>query len=136
MRCIYKKLHYLTFNLDLGVKVIRNVAQYPLHHVTYLGTKFKVDMSNGLGGDAFTRNVTDRQMDRQTTDRLWYEINIAFFSKEKSGYNDIPYNNYNTHSITMTRMSSGGVPRHNHPLHYIKGLISWNPIRSLQLNHV
>ena len=33
----------------------QNVAQYPLHHVTYLGTKFKVAMSNGLGGDAFTR---------------------------------------------------------------------------------
>ena len=29
-----------------------NVAQYPLHHVIYLGTKFKVAMSNGLGGDA------------------------------------------------------------------------------------
>ena len=68
--------------------------------MTYLGTKFKVAMSNGLGGDAFTRNVTDgrtdgrtdgqtdRQTDRRTTDRLWYEINIPFFSKEKSGYND------------------------------------------------
>ena len=35
--------------------VTRNVAQYPLHHVTYLGTKFRVAMSNGLGEDAFTR---------------------------------------------------------------------------------
>ena len=35
------------FDLDLGVKVSQNVAQYPLHHVTYLGTKFKVAMSNG-----------------------------------------------------------------------------------------
>ena len=47
------------FDLDLGVKVTQNVAQYPLHRVTYLGTKFKVAMSNGLGGAAFTRNVTD-----------------------------------------------------------------------------
>ena len=71
------------FDLDLGVKVTRNVAQYPLHHVTYLGTKFKVAMSNGLGGDAFTRNVTDGQTDRWTTDRLWYEINIPFFFLRK-----------------------------------------------------
>ena len=54
------------FDLDLGVKVTQNVAQYPLHHVTFLGTKFKVAMSNGLGGDAFTRNVTDGRTDTQT----------------------------------------------------------------------
>ena len=34
-------------DLDLGVKVTRNVTQYPLHHVTYSGTKFKVATSNG-----------------------------------------------------------------------------------------
>ena len=43
------------FDLDLGVKVTRNVAQYPLHHVTYSATKFEVATSKGLG-DAFTRN--------------------------------------------------------------------------------
>ena len=42
------------FYLDLGVKVTQNIAQYPLHHVTYLGTKFEVATFNGLGGDAFT----------------------------------------------------------------------------------
>ena len=36
-------------------KVTGNVAQYPLHHVTYSGTKFEVATSNNLGGDAFTR---------------------------------------------------------------------------------
>ena len=77
-----QEIHYLTY--DLGVKVTQNVAQYPLHHVTYLGTKFKVAMSNCLGGDAFTRNLTDGRTDRQT-DRLWYKINIPLFSKEKSG---------------------------------------------------
>ena len=51
------------FDLDLGVKVTQNVAQYPLHYVTCLGTKFKVAMSNGFRGDAFTRNVTDGQTD-------------------------------------------------------------------------
>ena len=48
---------------DLGVKVTRNVAQYPLHHVTYLDTKFKLALSNGLGGDTFTRNVADGRTD-------------------------------------------------------------------------
>ena len=45
---------FLTFNLDLGVKVTqnvnlecgvkvtKNVAQYPLHHVTYAPAKFEV----------------------------------------------------------------------------------------------
>ena len=44
----------------------------------------------GLGRDTFTRNVTHRctyrRTDRQTMDKLWYEINILF-SKEKRGYN-------------------------------------------------
>ena len=74
------------FDIGLGVKVTQNSAQYPHYHVTYSATKatkFEVAMSNGLGGDAFTRNVTDGWMDGQT-DRLWYEINIPFLSKEKS----------------------------------------------------
>ena len=54
-RCIYKKIHYLTVDLDLVVKVTQNIAQYPLHYVTYVGTKFEVASSNGLGRDAFTR---------------------------------------------------------------------------------
>ena len=53
-RCIYKKIQYLTFDIDLGVKVIRNFAQYPLHHVTYSATKFEVATSNRLGY-TFTR---------------------------------------------------------------------------------
>ena len=35
-------------------KVTQNVAQYPLHHVTYAPAKMKVATSKGLG-DAFTR---------------------------------------------------------------------------------
>ena len=58
-RCIYKKKHYLTFDFDLRVKATQNIAQYPLHHVNYLGTKFEDTMPKGLGGDTFTRNVTD-----------------------------------------------------------------------------
>ena len=34
--------------------IARNIAQYPLHHVTYAPAEFKVATSNGLGGDAFT----------------------------------------------------------------------------------
>ena len=40
---------------DLEVEVTQNVAQYPLHHVTYVSAKFEVAISNSLGGDAFTR---------------------------------------------------------------------------------
>ena len=40
---------------DLGVKVTQYVAQYSLHYDTYAATKFDVAMSNGLGGDKFTR---------------------------------------------------------------------------------
>ena len=42
------------FDLDLGIKVTQNVAQYPLHHVTHPATKFEVARSNRLG-DTFTR---------------------------------------------------------------------------------
>ena len=92
-RCVFKKIHNLTFDLDLGVKVTRNVTQYPLHHVIYAPTKFEVATSNRLGEDTITRNVTDGRTDRQTerrtdgrtTDRLWYEINIPYFSYEKAG---------------------------------------------------
>ena len=38
---------YMTFDLELGVNVIQNVAKYYLHHVTYQGTKFEVATSNG-----------------------------------------------------------------------------------------
>ena len=68
-RCIYKKKHYSTFDLDLGVKVTRNVTQYPLHHVIYAPTKFQVATSNGFGEDTITRNVTDGRTDGQTDRR-------------------------------------------------------------------
>ena len=43
------------FDLDLKVKVTLNVAQCPLHHVTYAPTEFEITMSKALGGEAFTR---------------------------------------------------------------------------------
>ena len=48
------------FDLDLQVfqvKVTLNVAQCPLHHVTYAPTEFEVTMSKALGGEAFTRKI-------------------------------------------------------------------------------
>ena len=52
---------------DLVVKVTRNITQYTLHHVTYAATKFEVATSNGLGGDTFTRNMTDARTDNGQT---------------------------------------------------------------------
>ena len=49
--------------MHLQENTLRNVAQYPLHYVTYLGTEFEVTTSNGLGGDTFTRNVMAIQTD-------------------------------------------------------------------------
>ena len=43
------------FDLNLGGKVTEDVAQYPLHHVTYVPATCEVASSNGLGRDAFTR---------------------------------------------------------------------------------
>ena len=40
---------------DLDLVVTRNVARYPLHHVTESATKFEAATSNGFGGDTFTR---------------------------------------------------------------------------------
>ena len=42
-------------DLDLQVKVTRNVSQCPLHHVTYAPTEFEVTTSKALGGETFTR---------------------------------------------------------------------------------
>ena len=51
----HRKYPLFTYNLYPGVKVTQNVAQYLLHNVTYAPVKFEVAMSNGSGGDAFTR---------------------------------------------------------------------------------
>ena len=48
LRQMVKEMHYqenMLFDLDpkvKGVKVTRNVAQYPGHHVTYVPAKFDV----------------------------------------------------------------------------------------------
>ena len=52
-------LKYIISSLTLiiGPGHTQNMSQYPLHHMTYTPAKFEVDMSNGLGGSAFTRNT-------------------------------------------------------------------------------
>ena len=68
-----QEIHYLTFDVDpdTKVKLTQNVAQFPLHHAIYTPAKFAVATFNGLGGDAFTRNLMEGRIDRRTTDRLW-----------------------------------------------------------------
>ena len=44
---------------DLWVKVTKNIAQIPLHYVISAPAKFAVATYNGLGEDAFTRNLTE-----------------------------------------------------------------------------
>ena len=60
--------------------------------MTYSATKFEVATSNGLGGDTFTRNVTDgrthgrtdRQTDGRRTD-IETKLIYPFFLKKKAG---------------------------------------------------
>ena len=42
--------------MTLGHGQTGNIAQYPLHNMTYAPAKFEAAMYNGLGGNAFTRN--------------------------------------------------------------------------------
>ena len=73
--------HYLYFHL--GVKVTRNVAQYPLHHMTYAAVKFEVARPNSLGGDTITRNIADAQTDGMTD--FGKKLIYSFFLKKKAG---------------------------------------------------
>ena len=49
----------MTFGLDLGSRSHKNVAQYRLRNVINTPAKFEVNTPSGLGGYAFTRNVTE-----------------------------------------------------------------------------
>ena len=52
-----RKYTFLLLTLNLGQGQTRNDAQYHLHHMTYAPAKVEAVMSNGLGGNAFTRNI-------------------------------------------------------------------------------
>ena len=49
-----------------------------LPSMTYPGTKFEVAKSNGLGGDTFTRNVTDAHTEGQTDRRSYIWILVGY----------------------------------------------------------
>ena len=51
--------------------------------MTYLGTKFEVATSKGLGGDTFTRNVTDTHTDVLTIGFLLGAYNVRKGSQEQ-----------------------------------------------------
>ena len=69
----------MTFDLDLRVKVTQNVAQYPLHHVTYAPTEFEVTTAKGLGGDAFTRKfIFDLTLTRNVAQCPLHHVTYAY----------------------------------------------------------
>ena len=57
------------FDLNPKVKAIQNFVQFPQHYVSYAPSKIAVASFNGLGGDAFTRNVMDGPMNARTGGR-------------------------------------------------------------------
>ena len=55
---VYVEMHLqenTVFELELGIKVIQNIAQHPLHHVTEVPSMFYVATFKSLRVDAFTR---------------------------------------------------------------------------------
>ena len=53
---VYIHCHLLENTVfDVGINVTCDVAQQPLHHVTYAPTKFEVATANCLEGDALAR---------------------------------------------------------------------------------
>ena len=72
------------FDFDLGIKVTPNVAQYPLHHVTYSATNFEVATSNNLGGDTFTRKLLIFDLDIGVTrNAAQYPLHHVTYSATK-----------------------------------------------------
>ena len=78
-----KKIHSI-INLDLGShKMLPSTST----SCDLFRCNVKVAASNGLGGNTFTRNVTDGRAHTWTdgqTGRLRYEINILVFLKKKT----------------------------------------------------
>ena len=62
-----------------------NVAQCPLHHVTYAPTEFEVTTSKALGGEAFKRNsIFDLDLGVKVTQNVaQYPLHHVTFSATK-----------------------------------------------------
>ena len=59
------------FDLDLGVKVTRNITRFPLYHTStyihvYTSSKFEVATTNGWEEGIIKRNVKDRRTNERT----------------------------------------------------------------------
>ena len=54
--------------------LILNVAQCPLHHVTYAPTEFEVTTSKALGREAFTRNSIQYPLHHVTHPATKFEV--------------------------------------------------------------
>ena len=93
------------FNLDLGVKVTvtENLAQYPLHHVTYAPAKFEVATSNGLG-DTFKRKYI-----------IWHCPVLQLFFFWGGGGSNWLF----PHLLTLTLGSRSHINLAQYPLHQV-----------------
>ena len=88
-RTVKEKMHSqenTLFDLDLRVKVTRNVAQSPLHHVIYAPTEFEVTTSKALGGEAFTKTFQYLTLDfgvKVTRNVAQYPLHYVTYSAAK-----------------------------------------------------
>ena len=73
------------FLFDIGVRVTQTVAHFPVYRVICAPNTFEVATLNGLGGDAFARNVTDglthAHTDRQTDDGPTLVQNCIYYAQ-------------------------------------------------------
>ena len=62
----------------------QNVAQCPLHHVTYSPAEFEVTTSKALGGVAFTRKYLDLDLGMKVTQNVaQYLLHYVAYSATK-----------------------------------------------------
>ena len=71
------------FDLDLQVKVTLNVAQCPLHHVTYAPTEFEVTASKALGGEHLQENSIFDLWVKVTQNVAQYSLHHVTYSATK-----------------------------------------------------
>ena len=88
---------------DLDPKVTQNVAQCPLHHVTYAPTEFEVTKSKALGGRVRLINTKAANLKigymfllffenrSYFTLQRWKSINCIFFTGENITFSNIQY---------------------------------------------
>ena len=76
--------------------------------MTYSTTKFEVATSNALGGDTFTRNVTDGRTHGRTDGRLTdfdTKLIYPFFLKKKAGIITFCLPSNFNHNVSRLRLT-------------------------------